>query len=105
MKTLVGPVLVALVLLSGCAQRVVVARSPAPVVVTSDARFARTLGIPPGHLPPPGECRVWYPGTPPGQQPPPGPCGLRVPAAPGSCRGPSARMFASPFTTPSGLTL
>lgn len=32
------------------------------------------LGIPPGHLPPPGECRIWYPGEPPGQQPPPGPC-------------------------------
>ena len=32
------------------------------------------LGIPPGHLPPPGECRIWYPGQPPGQQPPPGKC-------------------------------
>ena len=31
-------------------------------------------GIPPGHLPPPGECRVWYPGVPPGQQPPPFKC-------------------------------
>jgi hypothetical protein len=40
------------------------------------------LGIPPGHLPPPGECRIWYPGIPPGQQPPPGSCydlGGRVP--------------------------
>lgn len=33
-----------------------------------------TLGIPEGHLPPPGECRVWYPGRPPGHQPPPGKC-------------------------------
>jgi hypothetical protein len=32
------------------------------------------LEIPPGQLPPPGECRVWRPGVPPGQQPPPGPC-------------------------------
>lgn len=32
------------------------------------------LGIPPGHLPPPGECRVWLPGLPPGQQSPPGKC-------------------------------
>lgn len=32
------------------------------------------LRIPEGHLPPPGECRVWYPGKPPGQQPPPGRC-------------------------------
>lgn len=28
------------------------------------ARFA----VPPGHLPPPGQCRVWMPGEPPGQQ-------------------------------------
>jgi hypothetical protein len=27
--------------------------------------------IPPGHLPPPGECRVWYRGVSPGHQPPP----------------------------------
>lgn len=32
------------------------------------------LGIPPGHLPPPGQCRIWYPGYPPGRQPPPGDC-------------------------------
>lgn len=41
------------------------------------------LGIPEGHLPPPGECRIWYPGKPPGHQPPPGKCGSlshRVPA-------------------------
>ena len=30
--------------------------------------------IPPGHLPPPGKCRIWFPGIPPGQQPPPGEC-------------------------------
>jgi hypothetical protein len=34
----------------------------------------RTEGIPPGHLPPPGECRVWYDGRPAGQQPPPTSC-------------------------------
>ena len=27
------------------------------------------LGIPEGHLPSPGECRIWYPGRPAGQQP------------------------------------
>lgn len=32
------------------------------------------LRIPPGHLPPPGSCRIWFPGTPPGKQPPPGDC-------------------------------
>ncbi|MGE0445635.1 MAG: hypothetical protein AB7P99_10440 [Vicinamibacterales bacterium] len=26
-------------------------------------------GVPPGQLPPPGLCRVWYEGTPPGRQP------------------------------------
>lgn len=30
--------------------------------------------IPKGHMPPPGECRIWYPDRPPGQQPPPGDC-------------------------------
>jgi hypothetical protein len=34
----------------------------------------RVQGIPPGHLPPPGECRVWYNGRPPGHQPPPTSC-------------------------------
>jgi hypothetical protein len=34
----------------------------------------RAQGIPPGHLPPPGECRVWYDGRPAGQQPPPTSC-------------------------------
>ena len=33
-----------------------------------------TVEIPPGHMPPPGECRIWYPDLPPGQQPPPGDC-------------------------------
>src|SRR3989449_8806199 len=32
---------------------------------------AATLGVPPGHLPKPGECRVWIPGVPPGRQPRP----------------------------------
>jgi hypothetical protein len=30
--------------------------------------------IPPGHLPAPGECRVWVDGTPPGRQPRPTDC-------------------------------
>jgi hypothetical protein len=30
--------------------------------------------VPPGHLPPPGQCRVWFPDRPPGHQPPPGDC-------------------------------
>ena len=41
---------------------------PAPAVRRGPST-ASTLGIPPGHLPPPGQCRVWYPGEPPGHQP------------------------------------
>ena len=37
-------------------------------------RQAARLHIPPGHLPPPGACRIWIPGDPPGHQPPPGEC-------------------------------
>ena len=33
-----------------------------------NASTAARLGIPPGHLPDPGECRVWIPGKAPGQQ-------------------------------------
>jgi hypothetical protein len=53
---------------------------PAPASVrTSDANAdnrstAARLGIPPGHLPPPGSCRVWIPGKPPGHQAKAGPC-------------------------------
>ena len=36
----------------------------APENASTAARF----GIPPGHLPAPGQCRVWMPGEPPGKQ-------------------------------------
>ncbi len=32
------------------------------------------INIPKGHMPPPGKCRIWFPGRPPGHQPPPGDC-------------------------------
>jgi hypothetical protein len=51
-------------LLGGCA----VYAEPAPVY------HGGSVHIPPGHYPPPGACRVWYPDRPPGHQPPPGPC-------------------------------
>lgn len=35
---------------------------------------AKSKKVPPGHLPPAGQCRVWYDGTPPGHQPPPMNC-------------------------------
>jgi hypothetical protein len=40
---------------------------PAPKAKQSRSTAA-TLGVPPGHLPPPGQCRVWVPGKPPGHQ-------------------------------------
>lgn len=46
--------------------------SPRPAAASNRGpSTAATLGIPPGHLPKAGECRVWIPGTPPGQQPKP----------------------------------
>jgi hypothetical protein len=42
--------------------------------VAQDRNRGRGQGVPPGHLPSPGECRVWYDGRPPGQQPPPTNC-------------------------------
>ena len=43
------------------------------------------LKIPKGHMPPPGECRIWYPDRPPGHQPPPGDCeDLRYHVPPGA---------------------
>ena len=49
-------------------------------VVRADGTVFR---IPPGHFPPPGQCRVWDPDRPPGRQSPPGSCDVlerRVPA-------------------------
>lgn len=42
--------------------------------VTVRPRDARSFRIPPGHYPPPGQCRIWVPNRPPGQQSPPGAC-------------------------------
>jgi outer membrane lipoprotein SlyB len=52
---------------------VVVVPSPPPrepVVVVEP----RQIHVPPGHYPPRGFCRLWYPGRPPGHQPPPMAC-------------------------------
>ena len=49
-----------------------VAVMAAPIAAQSRAR--RMDRIPPGLMPPPGACRVWYDGMPPGQQPPPMSC-------------------------------
>lgn len=66
MRSAAALVLVATAMLgSACATVYRVDRSPA---------HRDSQGIPPGHLPPPGSCRVWYDGRPPGQQPPPTSC-------------------------------
>ena len=39
------------------------------VPAVAQGRWGRSQGIPPGQMPPPGQCRVWYEGRPPGQQP------------------------------------
>lgn len=73
--------LLPLVLLDGCAARsgaVIVEGEEGTVAVEVDrgpVMYRSVLpAIPPGHMPPPGKCRIWYPGRPPGQQPPPGDC-------------------------------
>lgn len=42
------------------------------------------VNVPNGHLPPPGECRIWYPGRPAGHQPPPGRCSRLAAQVPAS---------------------
>ena len=60
-------VLLCALLMSACGPVIVETEPPYP----SEHKYFK---IPPGHLPPPGECRIWYPGKPPGHQPPPGDC-------------------------------
>ncbi len=40
----------------------------------AQGRGRRAQGVPPGHLPPAGQCRVWYDNRPPGRQPAPTNC-------------------------------
>lgn len=41
---------------------------------SSNDRDSSKSKVPNGHLPPPGECRIWYSDRPAGHQPPPGDC-------------------------------
>jgi hypothetical protein len=70
---------VAAIALSSCGRTVLVSSTPADPEPTAEQSAggpgpstAATLGIPPGHLPPVGQCRIWIPGTPPGHQGPSG---------------------------------
>lgn len=65
----------ALLSLAGCSSHVVVAKSPPhPAPPHSVRGPVASLGIPPGHYPPPGHCRIWVPGRPPGHQARSAPC-------------------------------
>jgi hypothetical protein len=59
--------------LSGCSVAAG-AHVQVPAYARGGYEVREVRNIPPGHLPPPGSCRIWYPGTPPGQQPPPDRC-------------------------------
>lgn len=88
MKRMNPALLLGLGLMAGCSSANGGYRIPIPggpsgdVVVLDDERRGRagdeggpgSLGVPRGHYPPPGECRLWFPGRSPGQQPPPERC-------------------------------
>ena len=73
--------IVAALLLGGCATGGLVIVDPGG----GGHPYYQSISIPPGHMPPPGKCRIWFPDQPPGQQPPPGECGdLRYRVPPGA---------------------
>lgn len=79
LRTLALAVVISAAGLAGCSRSVVVESQPEPssgeeVGSSPGPSTAATLGIPPGHLPEPGRCRIWVPGRPPGHQPKPGSC-------------------------------
>lgn len=61
-------VLWAVMALVGCATHGSVVIGP------EGGAHSEAVSMPAGHRPPPGQCRIWFPGRPPGQQPPPGDC-------------------------------
>lgn len=81
LATILALLIFAVGTMSGCASFTVEARGgdtvPAPPPETrSGDSTPGPIRIPPGHFPPPGQCRVWHPGTPPGHQPRPGSCSV-----------------------------
>lgn len=73
--SLLGPVLAILTATACSTVRTASTGQPEPEPWRTPARAssthastAATLGIPPGHLPPPGLCKIWIPGNPPGHQ-------------------------------------
>ena len=79
MRTISITIVVLALMATACSGFTVVQkRQPDHPVVVHESRPVHPahIGIPPGHLPPPGQCRVWIPGRPPGQQRSPGNCSL-----------------------------
>ena len=75
MRPIIIPLIV--LVLAGCTVRAEMFQAGQPQPVHLD--------IPPGHRPPPGECRIWFPDRPPGQQSPPESCrGLKHKVPPGA---------------------
>lgn len=58
------------------------------VMLSEPVRYAgphEAKFVPPGYMPPPGQCRIWYPNQSASQQPPPGDCAeLRQRTPPGA---------------------
>lgn len=62
-------ILIGILALTGCGMLTVIPESSPPY-----SKGRQPFLIPKGQLPPPEECRIWYPNLPPGKQPPPGNC-------------------------------
>jgi hypothetical protein len=64
---------VALTALAGCSRGSLYDQPASPRAAKAPAAAA-TLNVPPGQLPRPGLCRLWFPDRPPGRQPKARPC-------------------------------
>jgi hypothetical protein len=72
-------------LIAICGVAVAAGALPACTAAIAVPPPAARVQVPPGHMPPPGSCRIWFPDRPPGQQPPPGSCStLRHHVPPGA---------------------
>lgn len=69
-----GAILAGLVFLAGCAVTGPGGDQRTVVIHPGGDTSLDPVTIPAGHMPPPGECRIWYPDRDPGDQPSPGDC-------------------------------
>jgi len=81
-KNIFPSLIFAIFMITGCTVTGGVLMEREPVIIGKPVHVkkapmrnkSRSFNIPPGHMPPPGSCRIWYQGIPPGKQPPPGNC-------------------------------